>query len=320
MLIIKILLQVICTIVPLIIIYRAFSISLKNTVEGGKDIKKDLPILFRNLVAGLIIFLIPVMINFTFNNLLSSDNDFVSCINNASIEGVLAAEAREEQEAADKKKQEEEENLRISKEMQEKRKKEIEEAAEKRKEQGTYSTTFNLEHAINVHDNIHWSGNSNLAWQGKLVGNSGGDIGAYTEAVNILNETDYRIYEVYNVIVSKYPDITTKSRSIAKLYAVNEYYHIKSSIVKDNIDMVDEALQNGKLVHGATTCNCWTNDKGEHVEWKGTHNGLIFYFDGTYYHMKAAGSINQKDSIYTRAQLETWLADSARSLILYEKS
>ncbi len=135
LLIIKILLQIVCTIIPLVIIYRAFSTSMKNTINGGKEVKKDLSTLFKNFVAGLIIFLIPTVINYTFTALLDTKSDFVACINNASLEGVLAAEAKEEQEAADKKKAEEAEAQKINKEMQNKRKKEIEEAAEKRKEQ-----------------------------------------------------------------------------------------------------------------------------------------------------------------------------------------
>ena len=97
LLILKIVLQVICTIIPLIIIYRAFSVSLKNTVDGGKEAKKDVSSLFKSFIAGLIIFLIPTMINYTFNDLIKTDNDFVNCINNASMEGVLAAEAKEQQ-------------------------------------------------------------------------------------------------------------------------------------------------------------------------------------------------------------------------------
>ena len=135
LLIIKIVLQVICTIIPLIIIYRAFSTSLKNSIDGRNEVKKDLSTLFKNLIAGLIIFLIPTMINFTFSSLINAESDFISCINNASLEGVLSAEAREEQEAIDKKKEEEQKADSTSKEMQEKRKKEIEEAAKKRKEQ-----------------------------------------------------------------------------------------------------------------------------------------------------------------------------------------
>ena len=135
LLIIKILLQVICTIIPLVIIYRAFSVSFKSSIDGGESAKKDLSTLFKSFIAGLIIFLIPMIINYTFNSLIGNSNDFVSCINNASLEGVLSAEAKEKQEASDKKKKEAKESQRISKEMQEKRKKEIEEAAKKREEQ-----------------------------------------------------------------------------------------------------------------------------------------------------------------------------------------
>ena len=135
LLILKIVLQVICTIIPLVIIYRAFSVSLKNSIDGGKEVKKDLSGLFKSFVAGLIIFIIPIMINYTFNDLIKSDNDFVSCINNASLEGVLEAEAREKQELADKKKQEELEAQKISEEMQEDRKEDIDKTAKKKKEQ-----------------------------------------------------------------------------------------------------------------------------------------------------------------------------------------
>ena len=135
LLILKILLQVICTIIPLVIIYKALKAVYKNVIEGGNEIKKDLPTLFKNLIAGLIVFLIPGIINFTFTDLINTGSNFTTCLNNASLEGVLAAEAKEKQEAADKKKAEEEESLRISKEMQEKRKKDIEETAKKRAEQ-----------------------------------------------------------------------------------------------------------------------------------------------------------------------------------------
>ena len=135
LLIIKILLQVICTIIPLVIIYRAFQTLFKTSIDGGKDAKKDLPTLLKNLAAGLIIFLIPTMINYTFTSLINTKSDFSSCLENASLEGVLAAKAREEQEAADKKKQEEQETQKNNDDMQNKRKQEIDDKAAKRKEQ-----------------------------------------------------------------------------------------------------------------------------------------------------------------------------------------
>ena len=136
LLILKITLQIICTIIPLVIMYRAFAAMLKNVKEGGKEIGKDVGNVFKNLIAGLIIFLIPVMINYTFHELLDSDIDFVGCINDASLEKIKEAEEREAAEALAKKKAEEEEALRISKEMLEKRKQKILETYRKRLEQG----------------------------------------------------------------------------------------------------------------------------------------------------------------------------------------
>ena len=149
LLILKIVLQIICTIVPLIVMYRAFAAMLKNVKEGGKDLGKDVGNVFKNLIAGLIIFLLPTMISYTFNELLGNDNDFVSCINNATLEKVKEAEAREAAEAAAKKKAEEEEALRISKEMLEKRKKEILEAYRKRLEQGWHCSPLDYSYEGN---------------------------------------------------------------------------------------------------------------------------------------------------------------------------
>ncbi len=158
LLVIKILIQIICTIIPLIIVYRAFSVSLKNTVDGGKEAKKDVSSLFKSFIAGLIIFLIPTMINYTFNDLIKTDNDFINCINKASLEGVLEAETKEKQEAADKKKQEEQETQKINDDMQDKRKKEIDEAAKKRKEQEEKNPRKSRENGSNNnYSNLHGS-------------------------------------------------------------------------------------------------------------------------------------------------------------------
>ena len=113
----------------------AFSALFKTTIDGGKDVKQDIPTLIKNLAAGLIIFLIPTIINYTFTSLVDTGNDFISCIKNASFEGVLSAEKKEKQEAEDKKKQEEKDAQKISEEMQAQRKEDIDKTAKKKKEQ-----------------------------------------------------------------------------------------------------------------------------------------------------------------------------------------
>ncbi len=297
--IVKNILTIIQIIVPIILLITIV-ISLYQAMlnPDKKDIKKSIIIRF---AAAIIVFFIPMLINITMG-ILGEDYNFSNCWNNAKNTNNNSSYIN----SNDKAKQ-----VIPTTDDYEKG---------DSKNNNTSTTSFNLEHAIKVHDNIHYEGNSNLPWQGKTVGNYGGDIGAYTEAINILNETDYRIYEVYKVIVSKHPDITTTQYNIAKLNDVHDYYNIKTTTIKANIESIDNALKKGKLVHGVSNSNAWTDDKGNHKEWKGTHNGLIFYYDGKYYHMKAAGSINQNNSIYTKEQLQLWLNGSTvKNYWTYEK-
>ena len=69
--------------------------------------------------------------------------------------------------------------------------------------------TFDLAHAISVGESIHLPENGDLEWQGNIVHHKGGTLGAYEEAVNIFNGTDYHIYEVYNVLVRAHPELKT---------------------------------------------------------------------------------------------------------------
>ena len=285
-------------IVPIILI---ISIIIRLTIMIiNPDEKKNIKSLTNSFIAAIIIFFIPMLINLTMN-IIGENTNFSSCWINAKKYSNNSSYIKSNNKSKS--------IIPTTSDYEKGNKK-----------SQSITTTFNLQHAIKVHDNVHWKGNSNLPWQGKLVGNYGGDIGAYTEAVNILNETDYRIYEVYKVIVSYYPDITTKQMNISKLTKVNNYYNIKTGTIPANMESINKALQKGQLVHGVSTNNHWTDSKGNHAEWKGTHNGLIFYFDGTYYHMKAAGSINQNDSIYTTEQLQLWLDGCPmKNIIVYYK-
>ena len=301
--IIKNIILIIQIVVPIILI---ISITIRLTsMMINPDEKKNKKSLINSLIAAIIIFFIPMLINVTMV-IIGEKTNFSSCWINAKKNSNNSSYIKSNNKSKTV--------IPPSKEYEKGDEKSTEENNQ------AITTTFDLQHAIKVHDNVHWKGNSDLPWQGKLVGNFGGDIGAYTEAINILNGTDYRIYEVYNVIVSKHPEITTTQKNIARLEDVNNYYHIKSGAIQANINSIDKALQEGKLVHGVSTNNHWTDAKGNHAEWKGTHNGLIFYYDGTYYHMKAAGAINQNDSIYTREQLQLWLDGCPmKNIITYYK-
>ncbi len=180
--------------------------------------------------------------------------------------------------------------------------------------------TFDLKHAIAVGEGIHLPENGNLEWQGEIVHHKGGTLGAYEEAVNIFNGTDYHIYEVYNVLVTAHPELKTKHIEPYECGDINHYYGFTVSRAPAEINEIDTALRQGKLVQLQVHSNQWRNAQGEQVDWPGYHSGLIFYFDGSLYHMKAAGKINQMNAVYTREQLIDWIGGTSKRLVIYTKN
>ncbi len=185
----------------------------------------------------------------------------------------------------------------------------------------TNGLPFNLEHALNVGVDIHARGIGNLDWQGEKVDDRGGTLGAYTEAVNIFNGTDYSIREVYDVLVKAHPELLTTGKQPYTCADVNEYYHFSvSDDQKYDLSGLKEVLQQGKLAQRMVETDKWRNSRGERVSWPGSHTGLIFYYDGTYFHMKAAGKIKQKNAIYTDQQIIDWMGGSKKRFIIYTKN
>ena len=179
--------------------------------------------------------------------------------------------------------------------------------------------TFNLEHAITVGESIHLSKNGDLEWQGKIVHHKGGTLGAYEEAVNIFNGTNYHIYEVYDVLVNAHPELKTDHLEPYECEDINDYYGFTVSRAPAEINEIDNALREGRLVQLQVHSNKWRDSEGKQVDWPGYHSGLIFYFDGSLYHMKAPGKINQKDAVYTREQLIDWIGGTSKQLVIYTK-
>ena len=179
--------------------------------------------------------------------------------------------------------------------------------------------TFDLEHAITVGESIHLSENGNLEWQGKNVHHKGGTLGAYEEAVNIFNGTDYHIYEVYDVLVNAHPELKTDHLEPYECEDINDYYGFTVSRAPAEINEIDNALREGRLVQLQVHSNEWRDAEGKQVDWPGYHSGLIFYFDGSLYHMKASGTINQKNAVYTREQLIDWIGGTSKQLVIYTK-
>lgn len=182
---------------------------------------------------------------------------------------------------------------------------------------GTGGTgSFSLEHAIKVTSDAHSKQHQNLKWHGSIVGIHAGMIGAYVEAINILNGTNISLLEVYNKIMSAHPEQKYKNKPVYENYDINDFYHISVSRAPANITEIKKALSQGKLVAEIVNTTKWRDEKGRLWGKTGRHTGLIFYFDGTYYHMKTTVKLN---AIYTEKQLIEWLGNTKTKLIIYSK-
>ena len=180
----------------------------------------------------------------------------------------------------------------------------------------TSNGSFDLQHAINVSSKAHAKEHENLKWHGSTVGKHAGMIGAYVEAINILNGTNYTLKEIYNKIISAHPEQKSKNKPVYENTDINNYYNIKVSRASASVKNIRKALDEGKLVAEIVNTTKWRNEKGKLFGKTGRHTGLIFYFDGKYYHMKTTV---KKNAIYTEQQLKEWLGNTSTKLIIYEK-
>ncbi len=310
--IVKTALNILHIIVPLLLIL-SLTITLTKLAQDPDEKKAPKKIL-NSVLAAVIVFFLPTMINIVIN-LVAGESDFSSCWENASIRSNLS---HKYQEISGNNKQ----SININ----------GYEPGNNQNNNGnssgsnTTSTVngvtlpFDLEHAIKVGESIHTSKNGNLKWQGKIIHNIGGTIGAYEEVINIFNGTDYHIYEIYDILVKAHPNLVYQHIEPYKCEDINSKFGFTVTRASANINEVDKALSQGKLVQLMVGTNKWRNSKGNWVSWPGSHTGLIFYFDGTYYHMKAAGKINQKNAIYTRQQLIEWIGHTSNRLVIYTKN
>jgi len=304
--IVKTILNVLHIVVPLLLIL-SLTITITKLMQDP-DEKKTPKKIINSLLAAIIIFFLPTFINVVIQ-LVASESDFSNCWENASIRSNLSHQYQE-----------------INGSNKQKIYNGEYEPGNNNSTNNSSTTVngvnlpFDLQHAINVGESIHTSKNGNLKWQGKTINNIGGTIGAYEEVINIFNGTDYHIYEIYDILVKAHPNLVYKHIEPYKCEDINSKFGFTVSRASANINEVDNALSQGKLVQLMVGTNKWRNDKGKLVNWPGSHTGLIFYFDGIYYHMKAAGKINQKNAIYTRQQLIDWIGHTSNRLVIYTKN
>ena len=107
-LILKYLFNIICTIIPLILIYRGF-VPLFKAVTSGKEFSGELGPIVKSIIAGLIIFLLPGLFNFIFTDIVGYSNSFSQCVTNAELDFIKELKkAESEGRAAEVLKQREE--------------------------------------------------------------------------------------------------------------------------------------------------------------------------------------------------------------------
>lgn len=190
------------------------------------------------------------------------------------------------------------------------------ENTERKNSDNDNNTSIDIEHAKKVSANIHSSEHKNLQWHGKVIDRNGGMIGAYVEAINILNNKDYTLKEVYDKIISAHPEQKNKNVPVYENEDINDYYNISVSRATPNVSEIKKALDQGKVVADIVNTTKWRDENGNTFGKTGQHTGLIFYYDGKYYHMKTSVKL---DAIYTEEQLKEWIGDTSTKLIIYSK-
>lgn len=105
-LILKYAFNIICTIIPLILIYRCI-VPLFKAVVSGKDFSGDIYPVIKSFFAALLIFLLPTIFNFVFVDLIGESNGLSECFVNSNLETINTIKKEEsdklKQELEDKK-------------------------------------------------------------------------------------------------------------------------------------------------------------------------------------------------------------------------
>lgn len=96
--IIKIVISIVFTIIPIILIYRSIVPCVK-CVMSGEPLTKELGPLIKSFISGFIVFLLPTLFTFVFDSLVSIDTTGLSkCFSNATLENVNKLKDNEEAE------------------------------------------------------------------------------------------------------------------------------------------------------------------------------------------------------------------------------
>lgn len=95
----KIALSIILTILPIIVIIITIINIFKIVLDGKSDtMKSTLIISFKRILASIIVFLLPTIMNFIFTSLVDMNIDFATCITNANLDYIKEREKEEKLE------------------------------------------------------------------------------------------------------------------------------------------------------------------------------------------------------------------------------
>ena len=95
--ILKIVFNIVCIIIPILLMYRFF-VPMFKTVINGKSFTEHLPGVFKSFIAGLVIFLLPGILSFVFGDLLGEKIPLTSCFTNAEVDIIKSYREKEEKE------------------------------------------------------------------------------------------------------------------------------------------------------------------------------------------------------------------------------
>ena len=125
LLIVKTFFKIACYLAPMIVIIISIIHIFKVVMNGKEDDLKDaLKVTVKRIIAGLLIMLLPSIINYVFTGIIdASEVEFLSCFESASKEKVASLKAKEEaEEEAKKKAQEKEDEAQLRKAYEEEQK------------------------------------------------------------------------------------------------------------------------------------------------------------------------------------------------------
>lgn len=161
-LVIKYLFNILCTIIPLILIYRCI-VPLFKEVISGKDFSGEFSPIFKSVIAGLLIFFLPSLFTFIFTDLVGYSNSFSQCVINADASFISDLKKAEAEGRADELLKHREELIKANEErekLEAEKNSQILKEREEREEQERLEQEQANQNAVNSNNNFSGNGSN----------------------------------------------------------------------------------------------------------------------------------------------------------------